>query len=735
VSLGHDEGRGTESGPRTLPLQGLRVLDRTVEVGELCGRLLADLGAEVVKVEPAGGSPARTMPPRALGWPFRNWNKFGVTDDSALVAGADVVLHSSLDDLQPAHPAQVVCSLTWFGRTGPYAGRPGSDDIVVGMSGWLSASGIPEKPPLLVPGAVGSDAASIVGLWAVLAALWQRRLTGRGQSLDVSALEAVIQVDTWSIANASTGAERRVRGGVQMYPTMATVDSEVKVVMMSVRQWRALFEWMGEPPALADPAFDQMMTRIMRRDEIFAVLGPFLSTMTTEEAADEAQRRGIVVTPINSPAAILEDEHLLQRGALAEADVAHGVRARVPVGFAEFDGVRLGHRTRAPRVGEHDGELSWEPLRTVPSSTPAPAGGPLAGIRVLDFGQGGVGVQCGRVFADHGADVIKIESASYPDFMRLMGANLTSPSFASSSRSKRSFGVDLKSAQGIDLVRQLAAAADVVIENNSTGTMASLGLGWEELHAINPRLVMLSSQLLGSTGPRAGWRGYGPSVQAYGGLLHLWAFPDGEGWPGSPSNFPDLLVGELLAAFGLAALWERERTGLGTHVDLSQAEVVANLLGDLLLAEALAPGSIGPDGNDDERGSVWGAFRCAGDEEWVVVCATTEVPDLQAWCARFGPDEVAARCQALGIPAARMAYPPDLLTDPHLAARGFLVAVDQPGVGPLIFDRQSYLATDMPLPEPGPAPGLGEHTHAISRHELGLSDGEIEALVAAGVLE
>ena len=137
-------------------------------------------------------------------------------------------------------------------------------------------------------------------------------------------------------------------------------------------------------------------------------------------------------------------------------------------------------------------------------------------------------MQCGRVFADHGADVIKVESARYPDFMRLMGANLTSPSFASSSRSKRSFGVNLKSPEGVDLVRRLAASADVVIENNSTGTMASLGLGWEDLHAINPSLVMLSSQLLGSTGPRAGWRGYGPSVQAYCGLLHLWAFPDGE---------------------------------------------------------------------------------------------------------------------------------------------------------------------------------------------------------------
>jgi crotonobetainyl-CoA:carnitine CoA-transferase CaiB-like acyl-CoA transferase len=265
--------------------------------------------------------------------------------------------------------------------------------------------------------------------------------------------------------------------------------------------------------------------------------------------------------------------------------------------------------------------------------------------------------------------------------------------------------------------------------------MASLGLGWEDLHARNPGLVMLSSQLLGSTGPRADWRGYGPSVQAYGGLLHLWAFPDGEGWPGSPSNFPDLLVGELLAAFGLAALWERERTGQGAHVDLSQAEVVANMLGDLLLAESLAPGSVGPDGNGDERGAVWGVFQCVGDEEWVVVCSTVEIPELEGWCAQLAPDEVAARCRALGIPAARMAYPPDLLTDPHLAERGFLVALDQPGIGPLRFDRQSYLATDMPLADPAPAPALGEHTREICREALQLADGEIEALFAAGVLE
>ena len=130
MSLGQDTEQDEQTDQQRRPLQGLRVLDRTVEVGELCGRLLADLGAEVVKVEPEGGSPARTMPPRGLGWAFRNWNKFGVTDDSALVSGADVVLHSSVDDVEPAHPAQVVCSMTWFGRTVPTR----ADEVVMTSS-------------------------------------------------------------------------------------------------------------------------------------------------------------------------------------------------------------------------------------------------------------------------------------------------------------------------------------------------------------------------------------------------------------------------------------------------------------------------------------------------------------------------------------------------------------------------------------------------------------------------
>ena len=372
------------------------------------------------------------------------------------------------------------------------------------------------------------------------------------------------------------------------------------------------------------------------------------------------------------------------------------------------------------------------------------------------------------MFAENGADVIKVETRSYPDFMRvIMGTEMT-PSFASSSRSKRSFGVNLKRPEGRELAKRLVAMADVVIENNSTGTMADLGLGYDELAEVNPRLVYVSSQLLGSRGKHAAWLGYGPSVQAYGGLTDLWSYADGPPVGGN-SNHPDLLVGHLCALVGLAGLLRREHTGDGTHCEVAQVETVVATLGDLLLAEALNPGSVRPVGNDDERGAPWGVFRCAGDEEWCVVCVRDDA-DWEAlrramgdpgwasderwsthegrragraelaervgsWTATLTPAEVGAACQAAGVPGAPMQYASQLLGDPQLAARGFLAGVQQPDAGALTFDGVSFRASDMAAPHIAAAPRLGEHTRELCHDLLGLEPAEIDRLVADGVLE
>jgi crotonobetainyl-CoA:carnitine CoA-transferase CaiB-like acyl-CoA transferase len=783
-----------------LPLTGLRVVDMADEWGPLAGRLLGDLGADVVRVEPPGGAATRRRPPFApdgtsLWFAYRNGNKRGITlDPSApggharllgLLADADVLLESStpgtlsaldLDPIDLTHRfgRLVIASITPFGQTGPYAHHAATDDTVVALSGWLATSGVPSKPPLLVPGSLASDAAAVITVFAVLSALHQRGRTHRGQYIDVSALESVAQLNTWGVPNTSAMvnagvAQKVVRSGdAALYPLIRTSDGMIRLVMLAPRQWKAMWKWMGEPEAFADPMWEQTFVRFQNTDVLNPVFEEFFSKMTMVDAAAEAQRRGIVATPMLKPGDVLTNEHFRSRGTFVDAELAPGVHVPVASGFLELDGERAGWRRRSPAAGEHDAEITaGAPVPAPDAAGAPPVSKPLAGLRVLDFGHGGVGVEGGRMLVEYGADVIKIETATYPDFMRIvLGGNMT-PSFASSSRSKRSFGVDVKNPDGLRVLHELVKHADIVIENNSTGTMEDMGVGYETLRALNPDIVMASSQLVGSRGTCATWIGYGPTIQPFGGMTYLWAFDDGDGPPGNPAIHPDHLAGRLCAIGGLAGVLGRSLRGGGAHVEIAQVEAVVCLLGDLLAREALAPGSVQPEGNDDERGAPWGVFRCAGHEEWAVVCvrddtdwanlaaamgspagaekwaaAAARLADrggvnafVEAWTSTLTPAEVHEHCQAHGVPGAAMLSVLQQFDDPHLVSRGFFVPVDQQGSGPLLFEGPAFTATGMEPPRIEQAPLLGEHTREICRELLGYDDGEIDRLVSAGAIE
>ena len=787
---------------KPLPLTGVRVVDLADSWGPLCGRMLADLGASVVRVEPPGGAPSRHFPPRtadgtSLWFAFRNGNKQGATIElgtesgrdalRGLLADADVCIESSTPGVMAAagfdfaglcaeFPELVVCSITPFGQTGPYARYAATDDVVVAMSGWLATSGIPSKPPLLPPGSLASDAVAVHAVFAVLTALYQRRRTGRGQYLDVSALEAVIQLNTWGIPNTSAivaagMAKPVLRGGDSpMYPMIPCKDGAIRLVLLAARQWKAMWEWMGSPEEFADPMWEQTFVRMQNMDVLNAVFAEFFADKTMEDAAAEAQRRGVVATPRLEPAGVLKNDHFTSRGSFVDAEVAPGVTAKVASGFFEFDGERIGYRSGPPILSE--------PLLGGPVTSPAPGVSdplersmPLAGLRVLDFGHGGVGVEGGRMLVEYGADVIKIETHTYPDFMRIVLGGMMTPSFASSSRSKRSFGVNVKHAEGLRILRQLATHADIVIENNSTGTMTAMGVGYEALHELNPDLVMTSSQLVGSHGTCAQWIGYGPTIQPFGGMTYLWAFPDGDGPPGNPAIHPDHLAGRLCAIGALAAVLGRELRGGGSHVEIAQVEGVINTLGDLFAKESLEPGSVGPQGNDDDLGAPWGVFRCAPngdfDENYAVVCVRDDT-DWQNLCAAMGqpvlaaqfpttaarlaarrevnalvagftrvrtPLDVMTRCQEFGVPGGAMLSTLDQQTDSHLVARGYLVKVNQQLSGPLVFEGPAFTGTAMAPARIEQAPILGEHTREICRDVLGFTDAEIDAAISSGALE
>ncbi len=788
---------------KPLPLTGLRVVDLADEWGPLAGRVLADLGATVIRVEPSGGAPSRALPPLApdgtsLWFAFRNGNKLGAVADldtdegrarlHTLLATADVCIDSEAPGalaargLDPGalcarYPRLVWCSITPFGQTGPYAGFAATDDVVVAMSGWLATSGIPEKPPLLPPGSLASDAAGVHGAFAVLTALVHRRRTGRGQYLDLSAHEAVTQLNTWGIPNmsaiANAGMAKPVvrSGDSPLYPMIRCKDGAIRLVLLAPRQWKAMFEWMGSPEAFADPMWEQTFVRLQNTDVLNAVFEEFFADMTMEDAAAEAQRRGVVATPRLEPSGVLRNDHFVSRHSFVDAEVAPGVVAKVASGFFELDGERAGYRSRPPLLGEHTVEL-LAPARIDPLPEPPPEpSAPLAGLRVLDFGHGGVGVEGGRSLVEYGADVIKIETHTYPDFMRVVLGGMMTPSFASSSRSKRSFAVNVKHPRGLELVHELVRQADIVIENNSTGTMADMGVGYERLREINPNIVMASSQLVGSRGVCASWIGYGPTIQPFGGMTYLWAYDDGDGAPGNPAIHPDHLAGRLCAIGALAGVLGRDLRDGGTHVEVAQVEGVINLLGDWLAKESLAPGSVRPQGNDDDRGAPWGVFRCAPDgdfdENYAVICVRDDA-DWQNLCAAMGQPALAAQypttaervasrgevnaqvaawtrgldrlevqraCQARGVPGAAMLSSLDQQHDPHLADRGFLVPVDQPLSGPLVFEGVAFHGSNMTPPRIEAAPILGQHTREICRELLGLGDDEIEALIGSGAIE
>jgi len=783
------------------PLEGMRVVDLADEKGELCGRLLADLGADVIRVEPRAGALSRRLPPFApdgrtsLYFALRNAGKRGLALDlaraedrerlEALAAQADLLIESDApgalaarglapERLLERHPGLVIVSISDFGRIGPYRDFRGTDMIGFATGGMMHRCGRPEKPPLVAPGALAYDSAGVTAAWAGLVAFWKRLRTGRGQHVDVSVLESVANLADWGLPNYSLNQTIGHRAGTGIYSLYRCADGYVRMIVLVKHHWRALLEWMGRPEELIDPQLDVFIQRLINQARIDPVIEAFFSDQKKIDVAREAQRRGIPATPLLEPAEVLTNEHTLARGTFAKLEVGGGFAALLPSGFFNIDGDRVGPVATPPAPGgaaSRFREAAEARRALLETRRPAPGDEhPFRGLRVLDCGVGAVGVEIGRLFAEFGADVVKIETRRAPDFIRTIMNSWMNPSFASSSRCKRSLGIDLKSERGRELFRRLVADADLLIENNATGVLDRLGFGAQQLRAINPRIVAFSSQMMGSAGPWKSWIGYGPSTHPVSGLQYLWNFPEDADSPaGSTNVYPDHFVGRL-GAFGvLAVLIQREHTGRGAHVDAAQFEAAIGLLGDLLAQESLAPGSVKPMGNASERGAPWGPYPCAGEDEWVAVCvaddaqwqgvrralgdpAWARAPALasgagrraargeidrgvEAWTRERGPREAMELLQAAGVPAGLLAHPGHQLEDPQLAALGYPRPVEQPPLGRLVFEGTPFRGSDLPRPLAARAPDLGEHTREIAREWLGLAEDEIERLIADAVLE
>ena len=786
----------------TALLAGVRVIDLADEHGEMGGRYLADLGAEVVRLEPPSGSPSRGREPRhhgiGLAFAARNAGKRGLTLDlerpegrarlRELLATADLFIESHRPGrlaelgLDPAglleeFPALVVLSITDFGQTGPRKDWVATDWVHLAMGAVLARSGRPGEPPLMPPGALGVESAIVQAAWAGLAAYWNRLHTGRGDHIDLSIHEGVLQVVDPAFGTGGTaGAGRRWydlptgRPDVaHYYPVFPCSDGHVRMAVLAPRQWRGLRAWLGEPEEFQDRKYDLVHERFGAADRLYPLIEKLFQAGKAQDLVDEGQRRGVPLAPVLDPAQVLRAEHYAERGAVRAVEIAPGLTARLPTGFVEIDGVRAGVRAPAPPLGEADGNLAMKPPVTAETSGSTSGGRcPLAGVRVLDLGVIVQGAEAGRLFADLGAEVIKVENRSFPDQGRVAAGTQMNASFAWGNRNKLSLGLNLREPEGVALFKRFVAESDVVLSNFKPGTMESLGLGYDVLREINPRLVMGSSSAVGSSGPWRTWMGYGPLVRAAAGLTSLWRTSRTATIHSDAATvYPDHLAARVTAVAVLAGLIAARRTGRGCHVESSQAEVILTAFSDRFLEESLLPGSFGPEGNLGRQGAPWGVYPCAGEDQWCVVtvrddedwrrlCTALNLPldpDLATqrqrceqrdaverlvgdWTRAHSPIEVAELLQSAGVPAGPMFRPTDLARDPHLAARRFWTTLLQPGLtSPLPTEARAFRSSGTPDLPIRPAPFHGEHTRRLCADVLGMSQVDINALVAVGILE
>ena len=683
----------------TGPLEGYRVLDLADEKGAACAKMLADLGADVVKVEPFEGDATRRVPPfvgdsphpeGSLQFAYYNTNKRAITLDlespegqdalRLLIQRFDVVIESFIpgtlarlgldyERLSKENPGIILTSITGFGQFGPYAHYQAPDIVCFAMGGPLYVSGDPDGRPCTAP---GNLAYGVAGAWAAagtIIALYHRATSNQGQHVDVSGQEAAAMITDSALSRffyEGVGLKRegnsylRVTPG-NLYPCK---DGWVRIVSGQPVHWHRLIAWLDNPKPLDDPSWVARDQRNRNREFVDAKIGEYTSRYTRAELFQSGQRVGVPITPVNTPRDYLGSEFAKAREFFKDVEHPHLGRQPYAMPPFKFSETPVQPPAPAPSLGQHNvdiygGELGLseeerarltrrqgkkggqEPVGRVPDpwsppdSLPSSATLPLAGIRVIEFTTGIVGPALGRLLAEFGAESIKVESHKRPDFSR--GPKLTQGiSFADNSRSKKSVSIDVSRPEGRKIVEDLVKISDVIVDNFSAGVMQKLGFDYPKVRSMNASVVMISMQGLGAT--EAHSVTFGQNIAPIVGLTYQWNHPGAQKPVSTQLFYPDYYAGAPGACAVLAALDHRRRTGQGQYIDSAQAECAASLLGPYYLDCAANDRVAEPLGNGSLVAAPHGCYRCAGADAWCVIVVSSD-EEWQAFRAVVGnPD-------------------------------------------------------------------------------------------------
>ncbi len=786
---------------------------RVIEIGSsdassYCARLFADFGADVQKIEPPEGDRIRRTAPLTVkgesAWfAFLNFNKSSTIIDpaeagaitrlTALIEDCDVLIDGRDVDsaycppidvaaIRDRHSGLIHVEASWFGRAGPYADFAATDSTVRALAGLVKLVGPAEGPPSHAP---DFQTGVLAGLWGFIAAassVIARMRGGQGRGWSLNIFESSIALSEYLIFEASAHGDVVRRIGInRFWPVFPAGIYETKkgwlgVTAFTPAQWRAFCDMLDLSELGDNPDLLLGKDRLQDIEKIEQQFVPRLKTRTAQQWFTEGRKRKIPIVPVPQMSDLCQDTERKERGAI------------VPVLLNEEEGLTAGSMLRltltpprrggtVPVPGEQQDIANVQRRLPSPSATCVDAGRPpLDGVRVIDFSMGWAGPLCTRILADLGADVIKIEAIQYPDWWRGVDRRPAfiedkmyerAPCFCIMNRNKRGITLDLTRPRGLALVKRLLAKADIVVDNYSVDVLPKLGLGCDVLRALNPRLVKLSMSAFGSDSIYRDCRAYGSTLEQGSGLPTVVGKSD---MPPAMSHvaFGDAIGGLNGCAAILIALICAHDAGQGQLIDLAQVECMLPFAAPWLTVHSTDHMPPKRYGNRHPQFVPHGCFRCAGEDNWLIVAATDNdmwqrlailigrrdwamdaslnssearrsVEDdienaIEAWTSTRDADQAMFELQSVRVASGVARHPIDLLQDPHLRSRAFLQQVERPFIG-------AHLQPSMPIREGvGPytiraaAPTLGQHNSEILTGLLKLSDSDVAELAREGII-
>ena len=784
---------------------------RVLELG--CGiavsyasKLLADEGADVIKFESLEGDPLRrgnldveSAPTTKNGlFLALNINKRGVSFDftesrslDRLLDWAELVilgvsnseflkLRLDAKSLLEDRPHLVVLSITPFGRYGPCSGYLAEELNLVNASGWAnlcpSTHSDPSLPPLKPFGEQCSMMAAVSAAATGLAYLRKAQSVGVGELIDFSIQEyicSVLEVAIPVYSYKEQVVSRIYPRSLIPWKIFQAKDRPIFIACIEQDQWERLVDFMGNPEWASLEIFADQPSRAENQDMVHTFIQEFVDGWSADDLYHEAQKYRICVAPVLNFELIQKNDHLVSREFFERVDVPGFGQIKLMRGAVLKTSGRSGVRRLAPELGEHNVEIENLP-RLERAAVSLDHSRPLEGVRVLDMTWAWAGPFCSMNLAHLGAEVVRIESEKRSDLYRRMPVfpDEWEPTLNNSgmfnqwNQGKSSISVDLSHADGLEVVRDLVKQSDVMVQNFATGVLERLGLGYDELKAINPRLILVSISGYGQTGPYREYMGYGPAIPPLAGLS------EGTGYEGGPQeeiglSMPDPTAGITGTLGVVSALFRRDQTGEGDHLDVTlwESTAVLNLSGWMnFIFEGVEPQRLGnrslsmaPHGCYPCLGEdAWVSIACVGDVQWrglaevlggelssdprfVTLAARKKNEDeldqiILAWSSIRDRWEITRLLQAKGVAAFPTMTTQDIVEDPHLSARDFIERRSHPEVGERAHTGIPWVTQNSESNVRSAAPCLGADTDGYLGDVLGYDEARIKELYQNGAI-